>query len=83
MKNKMDLQLCVDCPIENQIVSGDLYLAGWVISKEGSASIHLEIINKKTSTSVSKVERQDVLTYYPEYKSTNPLPGFTAVISGI
>jgi SAM-dependent methyltransferase len=78
----MDLQLCVEYPLENQRFSGDIYLAGWVISKEGSASISIEINDKKTSTLIARMERLDVFTSYPEYKSMNPMPGFTAVIRG-
>ena len=81
MKNKMDLQLYIDYPLENQSFSGDIYLAGWIISEKGAANISIDINNKKIRTHINRVERPDVFSIYPEYQSANPLPGFTAVIN--
>jgi predicted SAM-dependent methyltransferase len=77
----MDLQLCVDYPLENQRFSGDIYLAGWVISADGSAYISVDIDNVIINTRINRIERAEVFSVYPDYKSTNPLPGFTAAIS--
>lgn len=77
----MDLKLCIDYPIENQCFPGEIYLAGWVISKAGSADISIYINNKRLTNHVMRIERSDVLHRYPEYKSKNPLPGFIIIIS--
>ena len=82
---KYDAISDINEPEQNSTQKTSMKIRGWVMTQDENATIEYYIDDKKIENStISRVERQDVLNVYEGkqygYKEQNPLPGFEAVI---
>ncbi len=68
----------LDFPSNNQIVSSDVYLNGWMMSEDKRTSLEILVDDEKVDSLIKRVSRDDVLAAIKGYgsKEENELPGF-------
>lgn len=70
----------IDQPHDNQSFATEITLVGWALSASGNASLKVRIDGQPLPITFNHFAREDVAIAQPRYQSSNPLPGFSAVI---
>ncbi len=79
--------LCLDMPSNLATAKDSVYISGWLMSEDRDAQIRVYIDQNNVSSSISRVQRPDVLKAISGYggSTKNPTPGYkgTVDLSGI
>jgi hypothetical protein len=71
----------LDSPFENQLVSGSLYVEGWVIDPTGPCGdIELMVDGRRLENSVQRKPRPDVEAAFPDNRGQRETTGFIATV---
>lgn len=77
-----DMIFALENPVNNHNLTGDLFVKGWAIDKNGIDSVEVFIDGKSLGNATYGVERKDVQSKYPAYPNSL-YSGFTKEIKGI
>lgn len=81
-KNYDDLTpiVFIEHPRENQVISNEILLSGWILTKNGHPSLTIIIDGHIIETDIIRSSRQDIVNTLQRFKDTNTHPGFSAII---
>ena len=70
----------LDFPSNNQTVTSEVYLNGWMLSEDAKTSLEVLVDDTKVETSIERVARDDVISVIKGYggRETNQTPGYLA-----
>ena len=72
----------IDFPSVNENVQDNVFIRGWIMSKEDNVDLEIYIDNKKITEEINRHERNDVISLIKDYgdETTNRLPGYQITV---